>query len=64
MQRRLRSPGWLSGYQTGRTLNSDSLHIGFYSQWGCIESWPLVEVDECARPDDLPAWVVRIEAGK
>ncbi len=35
------------------------VHFGIYSQWGCIESWPLVEVDTWARPDDLPAWVER-----
>ncbi len=35
------------------------LHWAPYSQWGCIESWPLVEDDEWARPDDLPAWVER-----
>ncbi len=35
------------------------MHFGAYSQWGCIESWPLVEEDKWARPDDLPAWVQR-----
>ncbi len=35
------------------------LHWGPYCQWGCIESWPLVEADTWARPDDLPAWVER-----
>jgi|GEM_PF-379431 len=35
------------------------MHWGIYSQWGCIESWPLVEVDQWARPDDLPAWAER-----
>ncbi|MBM4027736.1 MAG: hypothetical protein FJ280_20400 [Planctomycetes bacterium] len=35
------------------------VHWGIYSQWGCIESWPLVEVDKWARPDDLPAWTER-----
>jgi alpha-L-fucosidase len=35
------------------------MHFGAYSQWGCIESWPLVEEDKWARPDDLPAWVER-----
>ena len=35
------------------------LHWGPYSQWGCIESWPLVAADTWARPDDLPAWVER-----
>src|ERR1043165_664878 len=32
------------------------MHWGIYSQWGSIESWPLVEEDTWARPDDLPAW--------
>ena len=32
------------------------MHFGAYSQWGCIESWPLVEEDKWARPDDLKAW--------
>ena len=35
------------------------MHWGIYSQWGCIESWPLIEVDTWARPDDLPAWTER-----
>jgi len=35
------------------------VHFGIYSQWGCIESWPLVAADTWARPDDLPAWVER-----
>lgn len=35
------------------------MHWGIYSQWGCIESWPLVEVDKWARPDDLPPWLQR-----
>ncbi|HTE19574.1 MAG TPA: alpha-L-fucosidase, partial [Armatimonadota bacterium] len=35
------------------------LHWGPYSQWGAIESWPLVEEDKWARPDDLKAWVER-----
>ena len=35
------------------------VHWGIYSQWGCIESWPLVEVDTWARPDDLKAWIER-----
>jgi alpha-L-fucosidase len=30
-----------------------------YSQWGCIESWPLVEEDKFGRPDDLKAWTDR-----
>ena len=38
------------------------MHWGIYSQWGCIESWPLVEVDRWARPDDLQA-VDRAEQG-
>ncbi len=32
------------------------IHWGPYSQWGCIESWPLVAADLWARPDDLAAW--------
>jgi len=35
------------------------VHWGIYSQWGCIESWPLVEVDTWGRPDDLKAWTER-----
>ncbi|HXE42435.1 MAG TPA: alpha-L-fucosidase, partial [Candidatus Baltobacteraceae bacterium] len=35
------------------------MHWGIYSQWGSIESWPLVEEDTWARPDDLPAWIER-----
>ena len=35
------------------------MHWAPYSQWGCIESWPLVEVDKWARPDDLKAWTDR-----
>jgi alpha-L-fucosidase len=35
------------------------MHWAPYSQWGCIESWPLVEEDKWARPDDLPAWAER-----
>jgi alpha-L-fucosidase len=35
------------------------MHWGIYSQWGCIESWPLVQADTWARPDDLPAWTER-----
>ena len=35
------------------------MHWGIYSQWGCIESWPLVEVDKWGRPDDLLAWTER-----
>lgn len=32
------------------------MHWGPYCQWNCIESWPLVEEDTWARPDDLKAW--------
>jgi len=35
------------------------MHWAPYSQWGCIESWPLVEQDKWARPDDLKAWTER-----
>jgi alpha-L-fucosidase len=35
------------------------MHWGPYSQWGCIESWPLVPADDWARPDDLEPWVER-----
>ena len=35
------------------------IHWGPYCQWGCIESWPLVEEDTWARPDDLACWVER-----
>ncbi|MBM4155759.1 MAG: alpha-L-fucosidase [Lentisphaerae bacterium] len=35
------------------------MHWAPYSQWGCIESWPLVEADKWARPDDLKAWIDR-----
>ena len=35
------------------------MHWGPYCQWGCIESWPLVEADTWARPDDLKPWVER-----
>jgi len=35
------------------------MHWGIYSQWGSIESWPIVEEDTWARPDDLPAWITR-----
>ncbi len=35
------------------------VHFGAYSQWGCIESWPLIEEDKWARPDDLKAWTER-----
>lgn len=34
-------------------------HWGPYSQWGCMESWPLIEEDKWARTDDLPAWTER-----
>ncbi len=32
------------------------MHWGPYSQWGCLESWPLVPEDGWARPDDLKPW--------
>lgn len=35
------------------------MHWAPYSQWGCIESWPLVEEDKWARPDGLKAWTDR-----
>jgi alpha-L-fucosidase len=35
------------------------MHWGTYSQWGCIESWPLVEADTWARPAGLPVWEER-----
>ncbi len=35
------------------------MHWGIYSQWGCIVSWPLVEADKWARPDNLKAWTQR-----
>jgi alpha-L-fucosidase len=35
------------------------MHWGIYSRFGCIESWPLVEVDTWARPDDLQPWIER-----
>jgi alpha-L-fucosidase len=35
------------------------MHFGAYSQWGCIESWPLIEEDKWARPDDLKPWIER-----
>jgi hypothetical protein len=35
------------------------MHWAPYSQWGCIESWPLVEEDKFGRPDDLKAWTER-----
>ncbi len=34
-------------------------HWAPYSQWGGIESWPLVEEDKFGRPDDLKAWTER-----
>lgn len=37
------------------------VHFGIYSQWGCVESWPLVPADKWARPDDLKAWTGRDE---
>ncbi len=35
------------------------IHWGIYCQWNCIESWPLVEEDTWARPDDMLCWVER-----
>lgn len=35
------------------------MHWAPYSQWGCIESWPLVEEDKWGRPDSLKAWTER-----
>ncbi|MHC1767114.1 MAG: alpha-L-fucosidase [Verrucomicrobiia bacterium] len=35
------------------------MHWAPYSQWGSIESWPLVEEDKFGRPDDLKAWTER-----
>jgi alpha-L-fucosidase len=35
------------------------MHWAPCSQWGCIESWPLVEEDAFGRPDDLRAWTER-----
>ncbi|MBF0243956.1 MAG: alpha-L-fucosidase [Planctomycetes bacterium] len=35
------------------------IHWGLYSQWNCIESWPLVPMDKWARPEDLDCWVQR-----
>lgn len=35
------------------------VHWGPYSQWGCMESWPLVPEDKFGRPDDLKAWTER-----
>ena len=35
------------------------MHWAPYSQWGCLESWPLVEEDKWARPDDLKTWTDR-----
>ncbi len=59
------TPEKLEPWLEGRLQWFQDLKFGFmmhwapYSQWGCIESWPLVEVDKWARPDDLPAWVER-----
>ena len=33
------------------------VHWGLYSQWGCTESWPLVECEPWARDPQLPAWI-------
>ncbi|MBT3344926.1 MAG: alpha-L-fucosidase [Gemmatimonadetes bacterium] len=35
------------------------LHWGMYCQWDCCESWPLVEEDTWARPDDMKCWAER-----
>ena len=35
------------------------LHGGPSCQWDCCESWPLVEEDGWARPDDMRCWVER-----
>jgi alpha-L-fucosidase len=35
------------------------MHWAPYSQWGCIESWPLVDEDKFGRPDDLKPWTER-----
>ncbi len=35
------------------------IHWGIYSQWECMASWPLVEADGWARPDDLKVWTDR-----
>jgi alpha-L-fucosidase len=35
------------------------IHWGINSQWGSIESWPLVKKMTWARPDDLKAWTDR-----
>ena len=35
------------------------LHWGIYCQWDCCESWPLVEEDTWARPDNLTCWQER-----
>lgn len=51
LQERLK---WFSSLKFGLFM-----HWGPYCQWGCIESWPLVEEDTWARPDDLAAWVER-----
>lgn len=45
---------WFSSLKFGLFM-----HWGPYCQWGCIESWPLVEADTWARPEDLACWVER-----
>jgi len=35
------------------------IHWGIYSQWDCVESWPLVKEDTWARPDSLKCWTER-----
>lgn len=35
------------------------IHWGPYSQWDCLESWPLVPEDTWARPDGLDCWEER-----
>ena len=45
---------WFSSLKFGLFM-----HWGPYCQWGCIESWPLVEADTWARPDDLACWTER-----
>lgn len=51
-------PGWLKDrLESFQDLKFGlMLHWGPYCQWNCIESWPLVEADIWARPDDLKAW--------
>jgi alpha-L-fucosidase len=44
--------GWFQGLKFGLMV-----HWGIYSQWGCIESWPLSPDAPWARPDDLQPWL-------